>query len=87
MLLFWSAFLGSIASVLLASYPMLYLECPYERVAYYLTVLTVDVLSSIFAYILFPHIVFISISTFLLAQTICWSLMNHQNMVHWKLGD
>lgn len=86
-MLLWAALLGALAAILLAVYVILSIEDPYDRVAYYLTLLASDVTVSILAYVLLTHSVFIYLSTFLLAKLITWSLMNHKNMVHYRLGE
>lgn len=87
MLLLWGAFSGAVLAIVLVLYAMFRFEDAYDRVAFYLTVLASDVTVSIFAYILLSHTVFIYLSTIALSQVVCWALMNHQNMVHYKAGD
>ena len=87
MLLFWCAFFGAVSAIVIPTYAVLNIECPYDRVAFYLTIIASGFTASLLGYFLLTHTVFIALSTFMLTKFICWSIFNHKNMVHYSIND
>lgn len=85
-LMFTAVVLGIWAAFVIAGYAMIQIEDPYDRVAFFWTILATDVASLTLATFLLAPIVSTILFTFLLTKCLLWSIMNHKNMVHWQLA-
>jgi hypothetical protein len=85
LLLLWSAFFGAVYAIVLPIYAILNIECPFDRVAFYLTLLACNILATVVGYLLLPSPIFLALSIFMLTKFMCWCIFNHENMVHYSL--
>jgi hypothetical protein len=88
MILYWIPIvLGILAGFILAGYAMVNIACPYERVAFYLTILATDVMTVFLAYLLIGPTLEIILFTFAFTQCLVWFIMDKHTMVHYQHED
>jgi hypothetical protein len=75
--------LGIWAAFFLVGYAVVKIPCPFQRVAYYWTILATDVTAVVLAYLLLSHTVVMVLFSLALTKCLIWSIiMNHHSMVH-----
>jgi hypothetical protein len=84
-MILWSLYVltGVALAFALFAWAAINIEDPYDRVAYYLTFLSADVILSVVAYSLLSWHAFVIVSAVLFGKLAAWSLSNHRNMVHY----
>jgi hypothetical protein len=74
--------LGILAALYFAGYGMCHIPCPFDRVAFYWTILSIDVISIVLAYLFLPSTPLIFLFILLLTKCIMWCIMDPEKMIH-----